>query len=88
VRVSVTRAGERVAITVADEGPGMSAAFVRDELFRPFVSTKPTGFGIGAFEARQLIAAMGGALSVTTREDEGTCFCIRLPAAPAMENAA
>jgi putative PEP-CTERM system histidine kinase len=33
-------------------------AFVRDKLFKPFVSSKPGGFGIGAFEARQLAQAM------------------------------
>lgn len=88
VRVSVSAEGERVGITVADEGEGMAAAFVRDELFRPFASTKPTGFGIGAFEARQLVTAMGGTLTVSTREGEGTCFTILLAVAPAMEDAA
>ncbi|HEX8485528.1 XrtA/PEP-CTERM system histidine kinase PrsK [Sphingomonas sp.] len=88
VHLSVSQEGNRVAITIADEGAGMTAAFVRDELFRPFSSTKPTGFGIGAFEARQLIAAMDGTVSVTTREGEGTCFRILLAAVPAMENAA
>ncbi|WP_374944060.1 XrtA/PEP-CTERM system histidine kinase PrsK [Sphingomonas sp.] len=88
VRLSVVQSGERVAIAITDEGSGMSAGFARDELFRPFASTKPAGFGIGAFEARQLVAAMGGTLSVCTREGEGTCFTILLAAAPAMENAA
>jgi putative PEP-CTERM system histidine kinase len=88
IRVSVTRDGGGIAITVADRGCGMSAAFVRDELFRPFASTKPDGFGIGAFEARQLVNAMDGTLGVTTREGEGTCFTILLAAASEMENAA
>jgi signal transduction histidine kinase len=70
----------------------MSAAFVRDQLFRPFVSTKPGGFGLGAFEARQTIEAMGGRLEVASREapdeERGTRITLRLPAAPAWENAA
>ena len=82
------RAGERVFIDIADRGTGMAPAFVRDELFRPFASTKPGGFGIGAFEARQLVTAMGGTLSVTSREGEGSRFRIELPAAPALEEAA
>ncbi|MBN8808140.1 MAG: PEP-CTERM system histidine kinase PrsK [Sphingomonas sp.] len=77
--VTVTVAAHNV--TVADRGCGMSAAFVRDELFRPFVSTKSGGFGIGAFEARQLILGMGGTLTVASREGEGTRFTIMLPAA-------
>ena len=40
----------------------MDGDFVRNRLFQPFASTKPGGFGIGAFEARSLIAAMGGRL--------------------------
>ncbi|SEN37184.1 multi-sensor signal transduction histidine kinase [Sphingomonas gellani] len=68
-------------VEVADHGCGMSPAFVRDELFRPFVSTKAGGFGLGAHEARQLVEAMNGRLSVTSREGEGTRFRIVLPVA-------
>jgi putative PEP-CTERM system histidine kinase len=67
------------AIQVIDRGTGMSPAFVRDELFRPFSSTKPTGFGLGAHEARLLVQAMGGTLAVESIEGAGTCFTIRLP---------
>jgi putative PEP-CTERM system histidine kinase len=79
------------SIEVADRGSGMNATFVRDRLFRPFVSTKHGGFGIGAFEARQVVQAMGGTLDVVSREGEGTRFTIALPTAMApgrMERAA
>ena len=42
----------------------MSPEFVRDGLFKPFVSSKAGGFGIGAFEAREMVRAMGGRLDV------------------------
>jgi putative PEP-CTERM system histidine kinase len=71
----------RATIDVIDHGCGMAPAFVRDQLFRPFVSSKPGGFGIGAFEARQLTEAMGGNLSVASREGEGTRFRVALPLA-------
>ena len=48
---------------------------------KPFVSTKSGGFGIGTFEARSLIAAMGGRISVDSRPGHGTTFTISLPAA-------
>jgi putative PEP-CTERM system histidine kinase len=70
-------------IEVVDSGCGMSADFVRSRLFTPFVSTKPGGFGIGAFEARELIVAMRGRLEVESREGLGSRFTIRLPLAPA-----
>ena len=71
----------RATIDVIDHGCGMASGFVRDQLFRPFVSSKPGGFGIGAFEARQLTEAMGGSLSVASREGEGTRFRVSLPLA-------
>ena len=73
----------RRSIEVIDRGAGMSPEFVRTRLFKPFVSTKPGGFGIGAFEARELIRAMGGRLEVESREGLGTRFRIRLPLAGA-----
>lgn len=88
VTLRVSGAADAVTIAVIDQGSGMSAAFVRDDLFRPFASTKPGGFGIGAYEARQLVAAMGGALRVESHEGQGTRFHIVLPAARALEVAA
>ena len=86
VTVRVTADDGNVAITIADKGVGMDGDFIRNRLFQPFASTKPGGFGIGAFEARSLILAMGGQLSVDSRPGQGTSFTIYLPAAePARE---
>ncbi len=81
VVVRVTDANPFVTITVADKGCGMDGDFVRNRLFQPFVSTKSGGFGIGSFEARSLIAAMGGHISVDSRPGQGTTFTISVPAA-------
>lgn len=66
-------------IDVVDSGSGMAPGFVRNGLFKPFVSSKDGGFGIGAFEAREIIRAMGGQLAVESVEGLGTRFSIRLP---------
>jgi signal transduction histidine kinase len=68
---------------VLDHGVGMSAEFIRTRLFKPFSSTKESGFGIGAFEARSLVAAMGGRIEVESREGEGSRFVITVPLAEA-----
>lgn len=81
VTLAVQADGARVVIEVIDLGCGMSPAFVRDRLFKPFVSSKPGGFGIGAFEARQLASAMGANLTVISREGVGSCFRVDLKAA-------
>jgi putative PEP-CTERM system histidine kinase len=75
-----TRCGD-VCISVCDRGCGMSPAFIRDGLFKPFSSTKEGGFGVGAFEARVLISAMGGRIEVSSREGEGSHFKVILPIA-------
>ena len=81
VELRVFESGGDVAIEVIDRGQGMSGEFVRSRLFQPFASTKEAGFGIGAYEARTLIRAMGGRLEVESAEGEGTCFTIFLPGA-------
>lgn len=70
-------------IEVVDSGHGMSADFVRNRLFKPFDSSKSGGFGIGAYEARELVRAMKGRLDVESHEGLGTRFTIRLPLAHA-----
>ncbi|MGB3798061.1 MAG: XrtA/PEP-CTERM system histidine kinase PrsK [Alteraurantiacibacter sp.] len=66
-------------IEVVDSGEGMTPEFIRTRLFKPFHSSKSGGFGIGAFEARELVRAMGGQLEVESREGLGTRFIVRLP---------
>lgn len=69
---------------VVDSGSGMSPEFVRTGLFKPFVSSKHGGFGIGAYEARELVKAMGGRVAVESREGLGTRFSVVLPIAKAV----
>lgn len=89
VRIVLGEQGDRVRIEVIDTGIGMTQQFIRDELFRPFVSSKPSGFGIGAFEARQLAVAMGGYINVDSQPGRGSRFRVTLAAAtPMLEQAA
>jgi putative PEP-CTERM system histidine kinase len=79
VCINTNLRGEEVTIDVVDRGTGMSAGFIREKLFQPFTSTKDGGFGIGAFEARSLIIAMGGRIEVASRLGEGSQFSVILP---------
>jgi putative PEP-CTERM system histidine kinase len=85
VFVSITGDGLFCRIEIVDSGHGMAPEFVRNRLFKPFDSSKPGGFGIGAYEARELVRAMHGRLDVESREGIGTRFIIRLPLASAAE---
>lgn len=79
VFVGLTCEGLNARFEIIDSGSGMSPEFVRTRLFKPFVSSKPGGFGIGAYEARELVRRMGGRLEVESREGLGTRFIVRLP---------
>ncbi len=83
VFLALTVDGLMARYEIVDSGCGMSAEFVRNRLFKPFVSSKPGGFGIGAFEARELVRAMRGRLEVESREGLGSRFSVRLPLASA-----
>lgn len=84
VFLDVTADALHGTIEVIDTGCGMSPEFVRTGLFKPFVSSKQGGFGIGAFEARELVKAMGGRVAVESREGLGTRFSVVLPLADAV----
>ena len=78
-------------ISISDEGIGMDEAevarcfeqFYRSETARRLV---PDGSGIGLYAARGLVQAMGGTLSVSSRQGRGTTFRISLPAEAAQES--
>jgi putative PEP-CTERM system histidine kinase len=83
ISVRAGRSGDEATIAISDKGCGMDSEFVRTRLFQPFASTKDSGFGIGAFEAQSLVAAMGGRITVDSQPGKGTQFTIHLPAAEA-----
>jgi putative PEP-CTERM system histidine kinase len=79
IEVRTERQGERVVLSVADNGCGMSPTFVRDSLFRPFQSTKNKGLGIGLFQCRAIVHAHGGGMHVESAIGKGTRFMVTLP---------
>jgi signal transduction histidine kinase len=79
VMVRVQNEPRRIVIEITDKGAGMSAEFVRNSLFVPRKSTKAGGHGMGAYQARHLIRAMGGELEVTSAVGRGTVMRVFLP---------
>jgi putative PEP-CTERM system histidine kinase len=79
VSVWLETRGDRVCIVVEDTGCGMSDAFIRERLTRPFETTKTSGMGIGVYETRQYIMELGGEVSFKSTEGVGTQVTIDLP---------
>jgi len=81
-RVSLTARPQEqdVLITVADTGSGIAPEDLR-RIFEPFYTTKGRGkgTGLGLAICRELAAALGGSIAVTSTPGHGSTFTVRLP---------
>ena len=79
--VKLKRSGPHVCLTVADNGPGMTAE-VRARIFEPFFTTKPTGrgTGLGLAVSHGIAEVHGGVIAVETAPGAGCTMRIYLPA--------
>ncbi|MEZ5196800.1 MAG: ATP-binding protein [Bacteroidales bacterium] len=81
VTVTTKNLGDRIEISVKDNGPGIPLK-IRDKIFQPFFTTKPTGEGTGlglSLSYDIITKGHGGELKVETEEGEGTEFMIQIP---------
>ena len=79
VSVSVASSENSICVTVTDKGPGMTQEFIAAQLFRPLRTTKGSGFGIGAYQAREVMRDLGGTIDVRSKVGEGTVVSLFLP---------
>jgi two-component system, NtrC family, sensor kinase len=92
LRVSTRDLGDAVEVHVRDNGTGIPAE-IKDKLFQPFFTTKPTGegTGLGLSISYDIVTQQhGGTITVDSRVGEFTEFTVRLPRAygPTMAEAA
>lgn len=87
VTLRVRRRSHSVSVEIADTGCGMDPEFIRTRLFKPFDTTKgQQGMGLGAYEAREIVRKLGGALNVESRPQLGSRILIELPPAPTLDS--
>lgn len=79
VSLTAQHEGDMAVIEIRDNGIGMEETFIRNHLFQPFDSTKGAGMGIGAYESRETLRAMGGHVEVRSIPGQGTVFRLSLP---------
>lgn len=81
VKVDVVKAGDAVQVSVADTGPGISAAAL-SRIFEPYWQVQKTrnGMGLGLFIAKTLVTAHRGKMWVESTVGSGTTFYFTLPA--------
>jgi signal transduction histidine kinase len=86
IRLRVTRADDRAVVAVTDGGIGIASdklARIFDRFERAVSVRHYGGLGLGLWIVRQIVEAHGGAISVESREGEGSTFTISLPVTPA-----
>jgi two-component system sensor kinase FixL len=83
VRTHTIETGE-IEVVVEDTGPGIPDE-ISSQLFKPFVTTKPGGMGVGLSISKRIVEAHGGQMSVFRNKAGGATFRFTLPAFQAEE---
>jgi signal transduction histidine kinase/FixJ family two-component response regulator len=78
LEISAEQIENDLAITFQDNGMGISPEN-QENIFEPFISTKEGGTGLGLTVSYNIIAALGGELSLVANEKPGACFQVSLP---------
>jgi PAS domain S-box-containing protein len=76
--VTCSSTGGMVDLSVADSGAGIPPDLLQ-KLFRPFVTTKTTGTGLGLSLCRKIIEAHRGTIDISSTPGRGTTVHVRLP---------
>lgn len=79
ITVNTSQRDHLAILSVSDNGCGMSAAFMKNSLFRPFQTTKQKGLGIGMFQSKMITEAHRGIVQVESEPGKGTTFRVILP---------
>jgi signal transduction histidine kinase len=85
IDICLSRQGRNHILSIRDNGIGIPEG-QQDRIFEQFTQLdsptrgKPGGSGLGLYISRQIIETHGGSIRVTSREGEGACFLVSLPA--------
>lgn len=86
LKLGTKREGDMVRIIIRDNGSGMPPE-VKDKIFNPFFTTKPTdqGTGLGLSLSNDIVMQHGGSISVESKDGEFTEMSIMIPDSPPKE---
>jgi signal transduction histidine kinase len=70
--------GAKIKVRISDDGCGIPEKDW-ENIFEPFYTTKPSGFGLGLSNARKIVEQHRGSIRVAKTRGKGTAFEVRLP---------
>ena len=79
IMIETQRAGDQIALTVIDNGPGFQGGLL-EQAFDPYVTSKPKGTGLGLAIVRRIVEEHGGQVEVDNAPQGGARIRITLPA--------
>jgi nitrogen fixation/metabolism regulation signal transduction histidine kinase len=80
IEVSTEAAGERVRLTVSDNGGGFPEEMMA-RIFEPYVTSKPRGTGLGLAIVKKIVDEHRGEVAIENRPAKGVSVAILLPVA-------
>jgi PAS domain S-box-containing protein len=84
--VSSKVSNDNLEVNFADTGKGIPEN-VLQKLWKPLITTKPKGLGLGLAICKRIAEAHGGSMSFASKAAEGTTFTLSLPIMPRQEGA-
>jgi len=79
IMIETQRAGDEIALTVVDNGPGFQSGLL-EQAFDPYVTSKPKGTGLGLAIVRRIVEEHGGQVEVDNAPQGGARIRIKMPA--------
>ncbi|MGA8049133.1 MAG: ATP-binding protein [Burkholderiales bacterium] len=79
IEVRTEALGDRVRLSVSDNGPGFPADMMT-RVFEPYVSSKPRGTGLGLAIVKKIVDEHQGSIAIENRPERGACVSVTLPA--------
>ncbi|MCS6893160.1 MAG: ATP-binding protein [Deltaproteobacteria bacterium] len=78
IELVAKKVDSKIEFEISDSGRGMDNSQL-ENIFKPFVTNKESGTGLGCFICKNLVDELGGEVSVLSKVGIGTKFTIRLP---------
>jgi two-component system sensor histidine kinase HydH len=76
IEIAVTAVGNEAVLEIRDDGPGVPAA-QREAIFKPYVTMRPKGVGLGLAIVQQIISAHRWEITCEANQSRGALFRIR-----------